>query len=442
MNSGADIAGLRVTVVGLGRFGGGVGVTRWLAGMGAKVTVSDKAPAADLAESIEQLEGLEVTLHLGGHDPRDLLQADLLVVNPAIGLDSPLLQAARDAGVPQTTEINLFLQRCPAPIVAVTGSVGKSTTTVMIGEILAKRFAVHVGGNIGRSLLENLDDIAPNHVVALELSSFQLAATPAVRISPHVAVVTNLSPNHLDRHGTMAAYQDAKKNIFRFQRGGDMLILNAADAEIAKWRVEAPARVDFFDPAAEPFELTVVGVHNQTNAQAAWAAARQFGIDRTAAAEGLTAFGGLPHRLELAAEHGGVRYYNDSKCTTPGGAISALEAFEPRNVILIAGGYDKHLGFDALGRAIAKRVKTLIAIGATRDKIATAAEKHRVEDMPAIIMAEDLAAAVDIAADSTNKGDVVLLSPACASYDMFANYRRRGQAFAELVGKRIRKAAT
>jgi UDP-N-acetylmuramoylalanine--D-glutamate ligase len=224
----SPLASRRVTVVGLGRFGGGVGAARWLAGQGSRVTVSDAAAAKQLAESVAQLEGLDIALHLGGHLDADFLDADLIVINPAIPDSHPLLARARRAGVPVTTEINLFIERCPCRVVGVTGSVGKSTTTAMIGEILNRRFTTHVGGNIGRSLLETLPDIRPDHVAVLELSSFQLERLPLVGISPHVALVTNLLPNHLDRHGTMDAYAAAKQNIYRFQGPDDVLILSGA----------------------------------------------------------------------------------------------------------------------------------------------------------------------------------------------------------------------
>ncbi|MGB2823557.1 MAG: Mur ligase family protein, partial [Phycisphaerae bacterium] len=220
-----DPAGKRITVVGLGRFGGGVGVTRWLCERGARVTVSDKAPAEQLDDSVRRLDGLDVALHLGSHEERDFLEADLLVVSPAVPPEMPMLRAADDAGVPRTTEINLFLHRCRAPVVGVTGTVGKSTTTAMIGEVLARRFTTHVGGNIGRSLLSDLPRIRPDHVVVLELSSFQLERLPEIAVGPHVALVTNLAANHLDRHGTLEAYADAKKNILRFQAEGDVLVL-------------------------------------------------------------------------------------------------------------------------------------------------------------------------------------------------------------------------
>lgn len=436
------LTGRKVTVVGLGRFGGGVGVTRWLCSEGAGVTVSDRAEAASLGESVNALKGLTVALHLGSHEREDFLDADLLVVNPAVPKDIPLLSDASAAGVKRTSEINLFLERCCAPVVGVTGSVGKSTTTAMIGEILSRRYVTHVGGNIGRSLLAKLPNIKSDHVVVLELSSFQLEDLPLVGISPHIAVVTNLTPNHLDRHGTMEAYARAKKNIFRYQCGDDVLILNGACPALADWKHEAPGRVEFFDggtagvpppPGTKRFELKVPGRHNQDNAQAAWTAAMQFGIDRETAAEGLRRFQGLPHRLEFVLERDGVRYFNDSKCTTPQGAVVAINAFPPRKTVVIVGGYDKHVSFEELGAVLADRAKSVIVIGATQAQIVDAVEARRKKPEPSVLKVEDLASAVASAKRQAEKGDVVLLSPACASYDMFTNYEQRGQAFTKLV---------
>ena len=428
-----ELAGVKVTVIGLGRFGGGVGVTRWLCGQGATVTVTDQAGRNELAESIQALDGMDVAFHLGGHDRADFLAAELLIVNPAVPREMPLLAEAAAAGVPRTTEINLFLQRCAAPVVGVTGSVGKSTTTAMIGDILRRRRTTHVGGNIGGSLLEELPRILPDHVVVLELSSFQLEDLPIIGVSPHVAVMTNLAPNHLDRHGTMDAYAAAKKNIFAFQTGRDVLILNAADPIVSKWAAQAPGRVEMFDPRGEPFELSLPGAHNQANAQAAWTAARQFGIDRATAAQALRDFPGLPHRLQFVTRRDGVRYFNDSKCTTPGGAIVALEAFPPRQAVIIVGGYDKHVSFEELGTALARRAKAVVALGATREAIIAAIQASQTEGTPPIERAEDLPAAVALAKKHAAPGDVILLSPACASYDMFTNYEERGQKFVELV---------
>lgn len=440
--STAALAGRRITVLGLGRFGGGLGVTRWLAAQGAQVTVSDHAPASELDDSIKALAGLNVSLHLGGHLEADFLQADLLIVNPAIPRALPLLQAALAAGVPRTTEINLFLERCPARIVGITGSVGKSTTTAMIGEILARKFRTHVGGNIGKSLLENLGAIAPDDVVVLELSSFQLDDLPRAAVSPQVAVVTNLLPNHLDRHGTMEAYGDAKKNLFRFQGPGDVLVLNDSCPTVRGWASAARGRVEFFHatpPEGEAFALKLPGPHNQANAQAAWTACRQLGIDRATAAGALAQFAGLPHRLEFVVERDGVRYFNDSKCTTPEGAIVALHAFPRRRAIVLVGGHDKHAPFGELGLALAKNAKAVIAIGQTRGAILSAVRDAMAEapgrqgDQPVLVSAENLANAVASARSLAAPGDVILLSPACASYDQFRNYEHRGEEFRALA---------
>ena len=428
-----QLRGRRVTVVGLGRFGGGIGAVRWLCGQGASVTVSDKADRAALADSIAQLADRDVELHLGGHDEADFVEADLLVVSPAVPPDLPPLQAAAAAGVARTTEINLFLQRCEARVVGITGSVGKSTTTAMTGDILGGAFTAHVGGNIGGSLLEALDTIAPDHVVVMELSSFQLADLPQVAISPTVAVVTNLQPNHLDRHGDMASYAAAKKNIFAFQRADDVLVLNRADPALSDWAAEAPGKVEWFDPTDEPFELIVPGLHNQANAQAAWAAARQFGVDRDTAAAALKDFSGLPHRLQFVIRRDGVSYVNDSKCTTPAGTIVAMAAFEPRGCIVIVGGSDKGVDFDELGTALAARAKGVVTMGPTGPAIAAAVEARRAGDLPIVRSAPDLAAAVERSRELADADDVVLLSPACASFDQFDNYERRGEAFIRLV---------
>jgi UDP-N-acetylmuramoylalanine--D-glutamate ligase len=304
----------------------------------------------------------------------------------------------------------------------------------MTDAILARRFTTHLGGNIGRSLLQTLPEIAPDHLVVLELSSFQLEDVPLVGISPHIAVVTNLLPNHLDRHGTMEAYAAAKKNIFAFQTSHDVLILNAACEATADWRGQAPGQTEWFDPADEPFELSVPGRHNQANAQAGWAAGRRLGVDRETAADALRGFPGLPHRLKLILDRDGVRYYDDSKCTTPEGAVTALDAFDPRSAVILLGGYDAGVSFEALGEAVGRRAKAAIVLGATREKIAAAVEAHRTGELPLLERAGSLSDAVRLSRELASDGDVVLLSPACASYDMFNNYEERGDAFVKLVG--------
>lgn len=437
----ADLCGKKVTVVGLGRFGGGVGVTRWLCSQKAIVTVSDKEPESELRQSVSALKGLDVTLHLGGHLESDFLDADLLVVNPAVPKNSPLLIKAASAGVPCTTEINLFMERCKAPIVGITGSVGKSTTTAMTGAILSRRFTTHVGGNIGKSLLGELNSIRPDHVVVLELSSFQLDDLPIIGVSPHVALVTNVvRDHHVDRHGTNQAYVEAKKNIYAFQRRNDVLILNSDCRLLHSWatsvRRKPAGKVVFFDPHAKPFELKVPGMHNQANAQAAWTIARQFGIDRATAAEALAKFTGLSHRLEFVTEKKGVKFFNDSKCTMPEGGIVALKSFAPRQAVVIVGGQDKNENFSQFSSALARQAKAVVGIGASRDRILAEVESRRRSPVsPSTHRADTLAQAVAAAAALAQRGDVVLLCPACASYGMFKNYEDRGEQFCSLVKK-------
>ena len=432
-----EFADRRATVVGLGRFGGGVGVTKWLCGQGATVIVSDNADESTLSESIAALDGYKVEFHLGEHLEKDFLDTDLLVVNPAIPKTHPLLQRAIQAGIPYSSEINLFIERCKAPIVAITGSVGKSTTTAMTGVILSRKLTTHVGGNIGKSLLLNLPQIRSDHVVVLELSSFQLEDTPRIQAAPHIAVITNLLPNHLDRYGgDISAYADAKKNIFRFQGPDGTLILNRQCKISSKWAGEAPGKVEFFDTSdnSAHFELVLPGKHNQANAQAAWAIAKCFNISRYEAAQGLLSFHGLEHRLQFVAKRNGVRYYNDSKCTTPAGAIVALEAFETGRAIILLGGYDKGMSFDELGRKANSHAKNVIAYGAAKDSILESFSRiSPAVEKDFITSAVDLPAAVRLAENLAVPGDIILLSPACASYDQFANYEQRGELFTKLA---------
>jgi len=429
-----NIAGKRITVMGLGRFGGGVGATRWLVNNGAHVTVSDIAPAEKLANSIAALDGLDIEFHLGGHDEKDFTGCDLLVVNPAIPFNSPFLQIAQKAGVKITTEINLFISRCRGEIIGVTGSAGKSTTVSMISAILSSHAPTHLGGNIGVSLLDELDSIEPDHLVVLELSSFQLSYLPLIRKSPRIAVITNLHPNHLDRHGNMANYAEAKKNIFRFQGPDDVLILNRDDPEVACWADEAFGTVETFSPDDEPFELKIPGRHNQANAQAAWHVAKHFGIERETVAKTLADFTGLAHRLELITQYKGIRIYNDSKATTPQETIAALEAFPARKIVAIVGGYDKKIDLPPLHKALVERAKAVITIGQTGESIAKGVETIKAgSHFPIVVRAHQLPAAVNAAVGLCQPGDNLLLSPACASYDMFENYQQRGKIFVDLI---------
>lgn len=427
-----DLKNKRVTVAGLGNFGGGSSVARWLVSRGARVLVTDRDPEQKLERSLNDLKGLPIEYRLGGHADDDFRNADLVVASPAIAPNNAFLQAARHAGIPVTTEIRLFVERCPARILGVTGTKGKSTTTAMLGHILKPAFPTWVGGNIGGSLLEKLPEIRPDHLVVLELSSYMLEYLGEARWSPHVALVTMVAPDHLDRHGTMDAYIAAKTNIVRFQRPDDFAVLNDAYDCSPFARVATGKIVCYGGPASRPFDIPVPGKHNQNNAQGAFAAAACLGITWEQAQAALRTFDSLPHRLQLVHEHAGVRYYNDSIATIPDAAVAALDSFPPRTVIQIVGGSDKKLDMSSMCAALAGRAKAALCIGAVGARLA---EMIRAHDGDVVVVDEchDLPAAMRRAREIARRGDVILLSPGCASYGEFTNFEHRGDAFARLA---------
>ncbi len=501
--------------MGLGRFGGGVGVARWLAGRGARVLVTDLDSQENLRESIAALEGTPVELRLGGHDERDLEHCDLLVVNPAVDKrKSAFFQSAVARSIPWTTEMMLFLERCCGRVVGVTGSVGKSTTTAMIGAALeaASRVSgwrhgrVWTGGNIGKSLLDDLDTMRPDDIVVLELSSFQLEDAARLRKSPKVALVTNFRENHLDRHGTLADYAAAKGNIYRFQARQDWLAMpfetisdgpstgvehlpggwqdkprlyrfGAVDASLDPIKAATRKRADSaairaatreravsaappeatlvrasstdsrgayrarlqcrnnaeYEPEEIEMKLRVPGLHNVHNAAGALAVSRMLGVADSVSIPVLEAFAGLAHRLEFVRELRGVRYFNDSKATSPEAAMTSIRAFDCP-VVVVVGGSDKGSSFDGLGRLLAERARAVVCMGQTRDRIVAAVERARGSaDSPAILTADSFEQAILGARSRAAPGDVVLLAPGCASYDWFKNYEERGQRFKALV---------
>ena len=456
-----EFEGKRAIVMGLGRFGGGIGVTRWLCAQGARVLVTDMASEEKLAESLRLLEDLEITRRLGGHDEAALERCDLLVVSPAVDKKkSGFFQAAVRKRIPWTSEMNLFLGRCRGQVVGITGTVGKSTTTAMIGAILEAGCAtaswrhgkVWLGGNIGKSLLDDLPRIGERDVVVLELSSFQLEDAAGIGWSPSIAVITNLRDNHLDRHGTMEEYAAAKSNIYRHQRSGDHLLL-PLDEDLSRfpgdWRTRDGLRwygvdrdsrsirhsrtADSKGPCDElRIKLRVPGLHNLMNAAAAISVSRLLGVDDDTATRALADFGGLPHRLEFVGEFGGVKYYNDSKATTPEAAMTSLAAFD-EGVVLIVGGSDKGSDFTELAAAIARKAKAVVCIGQTgprlADEIASVSGKSKPRQ------AGDFHSAMRAAQELAAPGDVILLSPGCASYDWFKNYEDRGDQFRRLTSE-------
>lgn len=440
-----ELAGAPVIVMGLGRFGGGIGVTRWLVEQGARVTVVDRAEAESLSSSVKQLAGLPVRFRFGEHQIGDLDDCNLLVVSPAVAKDkSDFVQAAIARGIPLTSEMNLFAERCRARrVIGITGSAGKSTTTAMIGAILNAAHAAGagprawVGGNIGQSLLGVLGQIEPEDIVVLELSSFQLEDLGSLRWSPTHALITNIQPNHLDRHGTMDAYRGAKLNIVRFQTDEGLVLVNERDEELIEQVTAAGAagrlRTFAFSPDYRGI-LQVPGRHNEDNAAAAMAMCRAVEIDDRWVREGLSGFHGLPHRLEFVAVRRGVRYYNDSKSTTPESSRLALESFE-KPVVMMIGGRDKGMSFEGLARLLARRAKGVVCYGETGAKLYGEVMGHSAAGLPAgrVERAGRLREAIEKARRMAEPGDVVVLSPACTSYDEFDNYEHRGQTFADLV---------
>ncbi len=430
----ADLSNKRITVAGLGRFGGGIEVARWLVQQGAKVLVTDKDSAEKLAESVAKLAGLPIEYRLGEHREEDFTKCDLVVTSPAIPLDNPYLVAAKKAGVPITTEIRLFIERCNATFAGVTGTKGKSTTTTLLGMMLRSKFTTWVGGNIGGSLLQKLPEIRPDDLVVLELSSYMLAHLGMIQWSPHVALVTMITQDHLAWHGSFEAYLNSKKNIVRFQKPDDVAVLSELSDERLAFERETPARIVLYGlENRKRFAMKLAGEHNQLNAQAAYTAADVFGINWDDAQDAIRDFAGLPHRLQLVHDYDDIRWYNDSIATIPEAAVAALGAFPHKSVIQIVGGFDKHLPMTDLCAALTRDAKAVLCIGALGPSLAKTLGESSIQGAATVYDCGDLATAIKIAKQIAVPGDVVLLSPGCASYDQFTNFEARGDTFAKLA---------
>jgi UDP-N-acetylmuramoylalanine--D-glutamate ligase len=439
---------VKATVVGLGREG--LALARYLTDQGDDVTVTDAQPAEKLQAEIEQLRDLPVKLALGGHPDEVLDGADTIYLSAGIKPHQPPF-AGRDNLSSLTA---LFFEHCPAPIIGITGSAGKTTTTTLLGKMLeqgSKR--VWVGGNIGRPLINEMDEMTPDDLVVLELSSFQLNH---LKQSPRVAVVTNITPNHLDWHNeSMAEYIAAKANIVTHQSPRDAAILNANDRESNALAFRTSAHVLRFNgkdahlkddrlllrghdseyEVCRAGELQIPGRHNVDTVLAASLAAFISGISPQAIRDVAIHFQGVQHRLQLVRELGGVAYYNDSIATAPERTLAALAVFD-RPIVLIAGGRDKHLPLEQLADAAARKVKAVVLLGEAAgllEEAFRAGRERNQTDRPAIIRAGDLAEAVCAGQHAAASGDVVLLSPACTSYDMFKDFEERGGEFVRLV---------
>ena len=458
-----DVRGKRVTVLGLGRFGGGIAVTRWLVGQGARVTVVDQQSADDLAESVRQLEGLDITFRLGSSDPADVKEADLLVASPAVAPGSELLKAAESAGVPVTTEICLLVERLPTRLTfGVTGTKGKSTTAALLAKMLegwrpldeerAERVRerkgaarstlvdlawdvgqsrrVWLGGNIGGSLLDKLPEMTGRDFVVLELSSYMLHYLGRLHWSPHVAVVTMVETDHTAWHGGVEAYHEAKRNIVRHQHDYDFAVLPTFSKAARDFKNYTKAQIVEYGKRAnlpEAFAPRLPGKHNRLNERGAYAAAKLMGVYPDQAQFEVIDFTGLPHRLQMiAGDIDSVRWVNDSIATIPEAATAACEAFPAGQVLQIVGGSDKGLPLETMAKTLADRCKAVLCIGEIGPAIAGLVGEKA-------IVCGDLASAVSKASALAVEGDVVLLSPGTASYDQFPNFEKRGEAFAKLA---------
>lgn len=454
-----DLAGVRATVMGLGLFGGGRGLTRFLCDSGASVTVTDLRDATTLRPSISDLDDLPIRWVLGEHRQDDFLRADVVFVNPAVPRDAPLLELCRQKGVPLESEMNLFFKLCRGRICAVTGSNGKTTTASLAGAMFREVFPrARLGGNMGVSLLPGVGEISPEDWVILELSSFQLEDLASIQRRPDIALITNLSPNHLDRHGSYEEYLEAKRVVLEASGPDQQAVLLGDDAVLRSWATRTDRRLTFYGRAGQVLprapgvwvrdntvvrpgpageialfrreDLALVGRHNLVNAAGAAAAALAAGCSTEAILKGVQSIRPIEHRLELVREHEGVRYYNDSIATTPESTLCALEALGP-DVVLIAGGSDKGVAFTRLGQAVSRRTRAAVLLGRTANAIQAAIrdadEEHPVE------IASSLEHAVRRARALALPGGCVILSPACASYDMFTHFAARGELFKRLV---------
>jgi UDP-N-acetylmuramoylalanine--D-glutamate ligase len=421
---------------------------------------TDRLPRETLRGDLAALERRGVGLATGGHRAEDFLDADLIVISPGVRTDMDLLTQARARGIPVWAEVELASRLTSARFLGITGTNGKSTTTSLLGAVLESAgFPVVVAGNIGTALCEVVPALGPSHWVVAELSSFQLETIVTFR--PHVAVLLNLAPDHLDRYANVADYYAAKARIFMNQTPEDVAVLNADDPPALEWARGLRSRTHLFsrirtvgdgafvrdgrlvirrdgrvEAACGVAEIRIQGLHNLENSLAAAAAAAAIGVPAGAIGDALKRFPGLPHRLELVAEAGGVRYVNDSKGTNVGAVVKSLESYAG-GVILIAGGKDKGGDFAPLRPLVASRVKTLLLLGQARDAIRTQlVGACPMEEVPT------LEAAVQRAAEIATAGDTVLLSPACASFDMFRDFEHRGDVFREAVRMHVARRET
>lgn len=459
-----NYVGKKVIVIGAARQG--LAISRFLSNRGAQVILTDNRPAAELAFANASLADLPVEFAFGGH-PESLLEgADVVCVSGGVPLTIPFLTAARNQGVQLSNDSQIFLEECPAPVIGITGSAGKSTTTALVGLMAQKHFEVKnskhrawVGGNIGNPLIEDLDKMDEDDLAVMELSSFQLEL---MSTSPQVAAVLNITPNHLDRHGSMQAYIEAKSRILRFQHQGDVAILNRDDqgswdlldqarTDVISFGMKAPGRREngtfiennqiMLQIGKDKLKMLPIdwinlrGEHNLYNVLAACAIAAGATISLPGIQLAVETFDGVPHRLELVRDLNGVRWYDDSIATAPERTIAAINSFD-EPIVLLLGGRDKNLPWDKLAQLIRRRVSRVVIFGEAGDLIAEAiGPKKPGQAMRSVVRCATLQEAIKTAHNQAEAGDVVLLSPGGTSYDAFKDFEERGQAFREWVNQ-------
>lgn len=468
-----DLKNKRVLVFGLGVHGGGEGVAHWLVKQGARVTVTDLKAADELQPALDALRGLPIEYTLGEHRETDFTNADLIVRNPGVPRESPWLKLAAERNIPVEMEMGLFFDRLPrgaGQVVGITGTKGKTTTTRMVGAILKRVNAkTVVAGNLRVSALELLDQIDADTPVVLELSSWQLEAFEPHQVSPHLAAITNIYPDHLNRYRDLDDYAEAKAIIFRYQQPGDRVVLNFDNKLLTRFAPRAFGHV-VWTSAQRPLtagafregdslvwrsgsdrrrvmnvqDLRVPGAHNVENALAAIALAATWDADPANSTGGATMeqigpalaeFRGVEHRQEFVREIDGVRFVDDTTATAPAATIAAIRTCAPGGIVLIAGGADKSLDFAELAHEIAVHVRQLVLLdGTATDKFTRAIQAAGAGDRIAGRF-DNLQAAVERARSLAQRGDTVLLSPGCASFGMFANEFDRGDQFKHIVNQ-------
>lgn len=460
--------------MGIGLHGGGVGVIKFLAAQGAEILATDLRKESDLKDSLEALKGLKVKFVLGEHRLEDFTNADIVIKNPGVPEDSKYLAAARAKNISIESDIGIFLELCPAPIIGITGTKGKSTVAALLAHILSQHYPqVILAGNIRQSVLEKLPEITKDTIVVLELSSWQLADAKKHKKSPYVAVITNIKQDHLNRYGSFQDYIEDKKLILKFQKEKDYLFLNYGDEILRELAKEAISRIYFYSADGDALlhaelpalnqkarmgayikskkiyygaaremiagikDIKLIGRHNIGNALAAVSVADLYNVPREKIKAALRAFKGLEGRLQFISKIKDVKYINDTTATAPDAAIAALETIsekfpgkdKQKHIILIAGGADKNLDFTELGKAISDRAKAVILLkGAATQKLAKEINPE-IKTEPA----DNMRQAVSLASQMAEPGDVVLLAPGCASFGLFQHEFDRGRQFNEAV---------